>query len=124
MTVSTRLVPEEGVEPTHPCGQRILSPPRLPFRHSGTSEQKYHVSRHSAKPVPTNVIPEFTPRIKLSGVLDASSPERYSVGSPSHRIRTSVERERSDTDRVLAKCHTRSHFPLVLPPSTAAWRFG
>src|SRR5438477_2312175 len=76
-----RLVPEEGVEPTHPCGQRILSPPRLPFRHSGTSQQKYHVSRHSAKRVPTNVIPEFTPRIKLSGVLDASSPERYSVGS-------------------------------------------
>jgi hypothetical protein len=29
------LVPEEGVEPTRPCGQRILSPPRLPFRHSG-----------------------------------------------------------------------------------------
>jgi hypothetical protein len=30
------LVPEEGVEPTRPCDQRILSPPRLPFRHSGT----------------------------------------------------------------------------------------
>jgi hypothetical protein len=29
------LVPEEGVEPTRPCDQRILSPPRLPFRHSG-----------------------------------------------------------------------------------------
>ena len=29
------VVPEEGVEPTRPCGQRILSPPRLPFRHSG-----------------------------------------------------------------------------------------
>lgn len=29
------MVPEEGVEPTRPCGQRILSPPRLPFRHSG-----------------------------------------------------------------------------------------
>ncbi len=30
------MVPEEGVEPTRPCDQRILSPPRLPFRHSGT----------------------------------------------------------------------------------------
>src|SRR5258708_8726582 len=30
------VVPEEGVEPTRPCDQRILSPPRLPFRHSGT----------------------------------------------------------------------------------------
>ena len=28
-------VPEEGLEPTRPCGQRILSPSRLPFRHSG-----------------------------------------------------------------------------------------
>lgn len=32
---SSVLVPEVGVEPTRPCGQRILSPPRLPFRHSG-----------------------------------------------------------------------------------------
>ncbi len=29
-------MPEEGVEPTRPCEQRILSPPRLPFRHSGS----------------------------------------------------------------------------------------
>ena len=28
-------VPEVGVEPTRPFEQRILSPPRLPFRHSG-----------------------------------------------------------------------------------------
>jgi hypothetical protein len=28
-------IPEEGLEPTRPCGQRILSPSRLPFRHSG-----------------------------------------------------------------------------------------
>ncbi len=32
-----KMVPEEGVEPTRPCDQRILSPPRLPFRHSGAS---------------------------------------------------------------------------------------
>ena len=32
------LVPEVGVEPTRPFRQRILSPSRLPFRHSGPSE--------------------------------------------------------------------------------------
>jgi hypothetical protein len=30
-----RLVPEAGFEPARPCGRRILSPLRLPFRHSG-----------------------------------------------------------------------------------------
>ena len=29
------LVPEVGLEPTLPEGNRILSPARLPFRHSG-----------------------------------------------------------------------------------------
>lgn len=29
------MVPEAGVEPALPCGKRILSPLRLPFRHSG-----------------------------------------------------------------------------------------
>ncbi len=32
---SSDVVPEVGVEPTCPCGQRILSPPCLPFHHSG-----------------------------------------------------------------------------------------
>ena len=30
-----RLVPGVGLEPTRACAQRILSPPRLPFRHPG-----------------------------------------------------------------------------------------
>jgi hypothetical protein len=30
------LLPREGLEPTLPCRKRILSPPRLPFRHLGT----------------------------------------------------------------------------------------
>ncbi len=30
-------VPKEGLEPTHPCGYRILNPTRLPFRHFGLS---------------------------------------------------------------------------------------
>jgi hypothetical protein len=29
-TPAVLLVPEEGVEPTRPCGHRILSPARLP----------------------------------------------------------------------------------------------
>ena len=33
--ISTPMVPMEGVEPTRPCGQRILSASRLPFRHIG-----------------------------------------------------------------------------------------
>ena len=36
------MVPREGVEPTRPFGQRILSPPRLPFRHLG------HETKHTA----------------------------------------------------------------------------
>ena len=31
-----QLVPEVGIEPTCLCRRRILSPLRLPFRHSGT----------------------------------------------------------------------------------------
>ena len=29
------MVPEEGFEPSRPCGHWILNPARLPFRHSG-----------------------------------------------------------------------------------------
>ena len=32
------VVPGEGLEPTQPLSQRILSPPRLPFRHPGIIE--------------------------------------------------------------------------------------
>ena len=33
--VKSCLVPEEGLEPPHPCGYEILSLARLPFHHSG-----------------------------------------------------------------------------------------
>ena len=33
---SPSRVPREGLEPTLPHGKRILSPPRLPFRHLGS----------------------------------------------------------------------------------------
>jgi hypothetical protein len=42
--------PEEGVEPTRPCDQRILSPPRLPFRHSGPRLGKVTRRRAPLKP--------------------------------------------------------------------------
>ena len=34
-------MPEVGLEPTRPCGQRILNPSRLPFRHSGRYTEDY-----------------------------------------------------------------------------------
>ena len=39
------MVPEVGVEPTRPCERGILSPLRLPFRHSGAAaaERIFHV---------------------------------------------------------------------------------
>jgi hypothetical protein len=39
------LVPKVGLEPTLPCGKRILSPPRLPFRHFGFAERFLSTSR-------------------------------------------------------------------------------
>ncbi len=39
------VVPEVGVEPARPYGQGILSPQRLPFRHSGSSDH-----HHSGEP--------------------------------------------------------------------------
>src|SRR5262249_19607785 len=33
-----RAVPGAGVEPAHPCGQRLLRPPCLPFHHPGVGE--------------------------------------------------------------------------------------
>ena len=34
------LVPEKGIEPSRPYGQRILRPPRLPLRHSGEAAKQ------------------------------------------------------------------------------------
>ena len=38
--ISGSVVPEEGFEPSRCCHRRILSPLRLPFRHSGVSMHK------------------------------------------------------------------------------------
>ena len=39
------MVPEVGIEPTRDYSQGILSPQRLPFRHSGNSQD-----HHSGEP--------------------------------------------------------------------------
>lgn len=62
-----RLVPEVGVEPTRVLPQRILNPPRLPFRHSGREraivggpstrcqrDRAARLARRDAGPLPTN----------------------------------------------------------------------
>src|SRR5262249_30919086 len=48
-------VPEVGLEPTQPCGHWILSPARLPFRHSGECfvSITYVKRRFSFPPAPT-----------------------------------------------------------------------
>ena len=42
----SRAVPEAGLEPARPCGQRLLRPPCLPFHHSGVeARQRIHPYR-------------------------------------------------------------------------------
>ena|GEM_PF-1107713 len=44
------VVPREGLEPTLPCGKRILSPPRLPFRHLGNFVEQCDSKDHFFSP--------------------------------------------------------------------------
>ena len=46
-------VPGAGFEPTLPCGKRILSPPRLPFRHPGG----YNPVRETQDVLPSEPVP-------------------------------------------------------------------
>ena len=76
---SKNVVPEEGVEPTRPCDQRILSPPRLPFRHSGPRPSK--VTRHRA-PLKSRlagscVEPGFSPASCRRDYDAATSPREF-----------------------------------------------
>ena len=41
---SKSFVPEEGVEPSHPCGQEILSLSCLPFHHPGIEIENKRIS--------------------------------------------------------------------------------
>jgi hypothetical protein len=51
-------VPRAGLEPARPCGQRILSPLRLPFRHPGAASPLY--TGATALRVGTEIIGEAT----------------------------------------------------------------
>ena len=55
------MVPEGGFEPPRPCGQRILNPSRLPFRHSGVER------RECSKEVAEMDSPVFVPGACPSG---------------------------------------------------------
>ena len=44
-SVGFAAIAEVGLEPTPPCGKRILNPPRLPFRHSAVVFTKYQESK-------------------------------------------------------------------------------
>ena len=44
--LNLELVPGGGLEPPRPCGQRILSPLRLPFRHPGIRKTVGHYGGH------------------------------------------------------------------------------
>ena len=49
-------MPDEGLEPSRPCGQSILSAPRLPFRQSGAPRASYaRAARASAPGNPRSV---------------------------------------------------------------------
>ena len=45
LTRRKSLLPKVGLEPTPPCGDRILSPARLPFRHFGQGGSRDPVAR-------------------------------------------------------------------------------
>ncbi len=78
------MVPEEGVEPTRPCGQRILSPSRLPFRHSGSSFEIVVAGTIYVK-VKSKKLRLKQTRFPTSepGSLDRTSPAtRYSIAHP------------------------------------------
>ena len=80
-------VPEVGLEPTRPFEQRILSPSRLPFRHSGQDRQAYREDSGQpylrvvrfVTPLPSKV---FTPCSRsLFPDKDPKDPEWVAHGS-------------------------------------------
>lgn len=83
-------MPPVGLEPTRPCGQQILSLPRLPFRHGGT--ERFNARRHyNDDQRPVNEIPWARRqilsllRLPVGGPLAAIGPIEVALcatGSP------------------------------------------
>src|ERR1700747_2240006 len=75
-------VPEKGVEPSRPCGQRILSPPRVPYRASAASfknSMNARVSSTAAAWRRACGAAEIVTGVG-GGRLDAVGTERYPIG--------------------------------------------
>ena len=45
LSIIRLIIPMAGLEPARPYGQRILSPPRLPFRHTGKCDRAAFTAR-------------------------------------------------------------------------------
>ena len=76
MGVERRLVPEVRVELTRPCGRGILSPLRLPFRHSGERSFAQAVYQQSNGESVLNV--RCTIHVAMGGNRIVSGPEEAS----------------------------------------------
>ena len=56
VVVKQWMVPLAGLEPARPCRQQILSLPRLPFRHRGTSRAEYTRGRRRVNPATSAIL--------------------------------------------------------------------
>ena len=77
----SRSVPGAGLEPARPFGQRLLRPPRLPFRHPGENARSYKLRSTVAGW-------ERTPwHVKLAGVelVQVDLPFRQAIGTAARR---------------------------------------
>ena len=75
--INNLQVPEEGVEPSLPCGNWILSPAHLPFRHSGKC-----LCSLSLRQSPSLVKGQFTlsaQRVSKGGCSSVLSADRVAV---------------------------------------------
>ena len=73
-------MPREGLEPTRCCQQRILSPPRLPFRHLGAGpvDRLHSIARPAARQRRPGI--ERRPRLGRQGVRRHLGHGGYGAG--------------------------------------------
>lgn len=75
-------VPAVGFEPTSPCGQRFLRPPRIPFRHAGWCVRRNSLGRLSRRP------PQCTRWRAAGATLRGDSRRAMPLRLPGHFART------------------------------------